>query len=61
MGEEFSIGGAREMEVVVRGSSTSGSLGTSEGASFESNSSTSNGTGGGFPPLASSEAWVPGS
>lgn len=59
-GEQFPAGGTVEPESVARVSSiSSGSLGSSEAASFRSTSSTSNGAGGGFPPSAFSEAWVP--
>lgn len=61
MGKEFPGVEVGKSEDVGRGSSTSGSPGSSEGASFGSKSSTLDGKGGGFLISASCEAWLPGS
>lgn len=61
MGKEFPVEGTGKSEGVMRGSiPSSGSLGSLGRASFGSSSSSSNGTGEGFLPSVSSEAWVSG-
>lgn len=61
MGKEFPGGEVGKSEGVGRGSSTPGSPGSSEEASFEIDSSTFDGEGGGFLLSASCEAWLLGS